>query len=74
MPQLHLYVAEDVAARVRARAKARGLAVSKYLAELVRRDVGGGWPEGYFEGVVGAWAGEDLERAPQGAPEAREDL
>lgn len=74
MPQLHMYLAEDVAARVRARAKARGVAVSRYLAELVRREVGGGWPEGYFETVAGGWVGDALERPPQGTLEDREAL
>lgn len=74
MPQLHMYLAEDVAARVRARAQARGVAVSRYLADLVRREVGAGWPKDFFEEVVGGWVGEALERPPQGAFEEREAL
>lgn len=58
MPQLHLYVPEDVAAKVREKAKARNLTVSRYLAELIKREVGEGWPEGYFERVCGKWEGE----------------
>ena len=71
MPQLHLYVPEEVAVRIRAKAQARRMPVSRYLAELVRQDVGGGWPDGYFERVVGGWQGEALERPPQGDYEAR---
>jgi hypothetical protein len=69
-----MYLAEDVAERVRARAQASGVAVSRYLADLVRREVGAGWPEGFFEEVVGGWAGEALDRSPQGAFEEREAL
>lgn len=32
-----------------------------------------GWPDNFFESVVGAWSG-DLVRPPQGAFEVREDL
>lgn len=33
-----------------------------------------GWPGGFFERTAGQWAGEPLERAPQGDYEPREDL
>lgn len=62
MPQLHLYVSEEVAAQLRAQAKARKMSLSKYLAEIVKRETQTGWPEGYFERVVGGWEGEALER------------
>jgi hypothetical protein len=74
MPQLHLYLAEDLAERVRARAKARGVSVSRYLGDVVRRELGGGWPDGYFQTVPGGWLGDPLERPPQGALEEREAL
>ena len=31
-----------------------------------------GWPTGFFEATAGAWAGEPLERGPQGDYEVRE--
>ena len=71
--QLHFYVPDDIAAAVQRRARSLGLSVSKYLAELASREVAAGWPEGYFESVVGAWKGR-LERAPQGKLERREPL
>jgi hypothetical protein len=74
MPQLHFYVPESVAARVRQRAKAAGLSASRYLAKLVQREVSAGWPEGFFEEVVGGWQGEAFERPPQGQFETRETL
>jgi hypothetical protein len=71
--QLHLYLPDQVAREVQKRAEARGISVSRYLAELVRREVGSGWPSGWFEGVVGKWDGE-LERPEQGGFEPRERL
>jgi hypothetical protein len=35
--------------------------------------VNNGWPSGFFEQTAGAWQGE-LERAPQGEYEKREEL
>ena len=73
MPQLHLYVPKDEAAQLRARARAAGLSLSKYLASLVHRELATGWPKDYFETVPGSWKGE-LERLPQGEFEEREPL
>jgi hypothetical protein len=74
MPQLHFYVPEAVAKQLRARARSRGLSVSAYLATVVSGEVAKGWPEGFFEEVVGGWKGAPLRRGPQGKPERREDL
>jgi len=72
MPQLHTYVPKTLASRVAARAKARGVPVSRYLADLIRRDVDLGWPDDFFGKVVGGWHGTPLRRAPQGRLENRE--
>ncbi len=74
MPQLHLYVPEEVAAEVARRARARGVSVSRYLAGLIQRQVGTAWPGGYFDEVVGGWSGEPLSRPPQGELEPRDSL
>jgi len=74
MPQLHLYVSDELAAEVEQRAKKHGLSVSRYLAEVVRRDIVTTWPKGFFEDIVGGWVGEPLERPPQGELETRQDL
>jgi hypothetical protein len=71
MPQLHCYVPEPVARKVQERAEAAGVSTSRYLAELIRRDVGSGWPEGYFEQVVGSWQGEELVRPEEPTLETR---
>ena len=74
MPQLHLYVPDDVAETAKSRAKAAGKSLSSYLADLLVREVAGDWPERFFEEVVGGWKGEPLERPDQGQFEKREPL
>ena len=63
MAQLHCYVPEEIAQQAQRRATQSGLSLSRYLAELVKRDTGAsaGWPEGYFE-IFGQWEGAPLER------------
>jgi len=70
MPQLHFYVPEAVAEQLRARARALGLPVSRYLAVVAGRDVHTGWPPDYFAEVVGGWQGEPLRRPSQGKLDA----
>lgn len=72
MPQLHLYVPEEVAVKLRERAKVQGVSLSKYLAGVVSKEVAAGWPVGYFESVVGSWHGEvpAIEDLPPAEQEA----
>jgi len=76
--QLHLYVPDALDKAIRRAATRRGLPVSRYLAEVVRREVAAevaaGWPEGFFTEVVGGWQGTPLAREAQGEAEPREDL
>jgi hypothetical protein len=72
MPQLHLYVSDEVAAEIHRRAKASGVSVSRFLAKLVQERASSGWPDGWFDRVPGGWHGAPLERAPQGEFEPRE--
>jgi hypothetical protein len=74
MPQLHLYVPDQVASLVRQRARARRMTVSGYLADLVRREVAAGWPADFFDEVVGGWSGKPLRRPAQGRSEDRDRL
>ncbi|MDX2008447.1 MAG: hypothetical protein SFU83_24645 [Meiothermus sp.] len=62
MPQLHLYVSKEIAEALTQKAKAQNVSVSRYLAEIVRREVGPSWPEGY-EHTLGGWRGEAPVRA-----------
>jgi hypothetical protein len=74
MPQLHCYVSEDVADSLKRRAEQAGMSVSRYLAELAKRDVGQTWPEGYFEQVFGCEKIDPIRRADQGEFEQRTAL
>ncbi len=74
MPQLHLYLPEPLAEKVKQKARQSGLSTSKYLAELIKRDVDAGWPEAFFTEVAGGWQGEPLERPLQGEIELRDNL
>lgn len=75
MAQLHCYVPEEIAQQAQRKAAQSGLSLSRYLAELVKRDTGASavWPEGYFD-LFGRWEGAPLERPPQGMQEEREPL
>ena len=62
MTQLTLELPEEVAAEVQRRAEGHGMSPSRFVADLVQREVRRGWPERFFEEVVGGWKGEPLER------------
>jgi hypothetical protein len=70
MPQLNFYVPEEVAEKVKIVAAREGKPISKYLADLVKRELSPGWPEGYFEHVLGSWQGP-LDRPEELTPEDR---
>jgi hypothetical protein len=53
MPQLHCYVPETIAQQLQRQASQLGLSMSAYLAELVKRDVNAGWPEGFEAALFG---------------------
>lgn len=71
MAQLHFYIPDSVADKIKLKAKHAHLPVSKYLAELVKREVVDQWPEDYFNNF-GKWQGESLQRPVQGSFEKRE--
>ena len=74
MPQLHFYVPETVAKHLRARARAVGLSVSRYLATIVGGETTQGWPPEFFDDVVGGWHGKPLRRSSQRKLEKREAM
>ena len=74
MPQLHFYVPEEIAERVRQEARAAGQSVSRYIADVVKRELEPEWPDWFFDEVVGGWQGEPLERGEQGEYEKRDIL
>jgi hypothetical protein len=71
MPQLHFYVPDAVAEQIKRRAAHAGQPVSRYVAELVMRDAGEGWPAGYFENITGLSQEEAIPYEPSGPPEER---
>ena len=73
MAQLHFYIPDQLAEKVKVKAEHSHLSVSKYLAQLVKKEVANEWPENYFE-VFGSWEGKSLERASQGEVETRESF
>jgi hypothetical protein len=75
MTQLHCYVPDDIAQQVQRRASQAGLSLSRYLAELVKRDVSVnlGWSEMFFDNL-GQWEGEPLKRPEQLPLEDRLEL
>ena len=74
MAQLHCCVPDSIAEKIQQKARQSHLSVSKYIAELIKRDAGGEWPSGYLENVLGHWQGSPLEREPEGGFESRDGL
>lgn len=76
MAQLHFYVPDEVEAQIRNKASQAQLPLSRYLANLVKKEAGQPslWPQGYFEQVFGQWQGAPLVRPPQGSNEERLEL
>jgi plasmid stability protein len=66
MSQLNVYVPDDLEAKVRKEAARRGLSVSAFVTELVRKEVSiNEWPPGFFE-LAGSWVGDfpEIEDLP----------
>ncbi len=68
MPQLHLYVSDDVAAAMRARAQRAGMPLSRYLAKVVAEAADDAWPEGWLDGIAGASPGFAVPDEPVAPP------
>lgn len=49
MPQMHFYVPEKVARKIKDNAKRLGVSSSKYVSQLVTDKVDSSWPAGYLE-------------------------
>lgn len=66
MTHITVELEDELLSEIRQRAEEQGTTVSRYLANLIRREVHRGWPAGFFEEVVGRWQGSPCTRAPQG--------
>ena len=74
MTQLHFYVPDALAEQIKARAAQAKMPVSRYVAELVKRDVGPGWPKDYFKRISGRTSAAAIVHEPSGLPEERQPL
>lgn len=72
MKRVSCQLREEIAKRVREKARENQQSISCYLRSLVERDIPDVWPEGFFE-LAGKWEGP-LERPEQGEFEARESF
>ena len=73
MAQLHCYVPDEIAEKFSEKAKHAHLSVSKYLANIVKKEIHSQWPDNYFD-LFGSWEGAPLERPKQGDYEQRQEL
>lgn len=80
MPQLAIYIDEELAERLDKAVKASGKSKSKWVCDSIKSALQDQWPEGFFE-LAGSWeddAGPDeiLRRIRQGMEksENREDI
>jgi hypothetical protein len=74
MTQIQIELSDEVAVEVERRAERQGVSAARFVTGLVEREVGKGWPKGFFEEVVGGWKGEPLERPAPLTLETREEL
>ena len=74
MAQLHFYVPDDLAEQIKARAAQAKMPISRYVAELVKRDVGLGWPKDYFKRISRGTSATAIVHEPSGPPEERQPL
>jgi hypothetical protein len=73
MAQLHCYVPDEIAEQFKKKAEHAHTSTSKYLAMLIKNEIGSTWPDNYFE-LFGSWEGVPLERPEQGEYEQRQEL
>ncbi len=60
MTQLHFSVDEATAKALAEQARLQGKSLSKYLADIVVREVPSSWPPGYLDSVLGSLHPRDL--------------
>jgi hypothetical protein len=54
MPQLAIYLDDQLAERLDKAARASGKSKSKWVAEAIQRSLQDQWPEGFFD-LAGSW-------------------
>lgn len=76
MGQVTIYLDDDSESRLRASAKAKGVPVSRWIAELVREKTAAEWPEDVKK-LAGIWSDlpeADALRSSQGKDVDREQF
>lgn len=74
MPQLNIYVPQAMARALRQRARREKRSLSALVVGLLdERTAQTGWPEGFFESIVGQWHGS-MPRITRRAAEERDLL
>jgi len=80
MPQLAIYIDDDLSKKLNKAIKASGKSRSRWVADLITEKLEDEWPERFFE-LAGSWAGEEtpeqiMSKIRKGLeqPESREDL
>lgn len=60
MGQINFYVPANIEEKIKTSAKKKRQSVSEFVAEVIKREMGlrSGWPEGYFQEVIGSWEGD----------------
>lgn len=74
MAQMHFYVPDDFAKLIRRRARQANMPVSRYLVQLIRNELGSGWPDDYFDEIYGGWKGSGAPGGHSGETEDPRDL
>lgn len=65
MPQLNIYVPDDLEKEVKLIAKKRGVSLSAFVSEVLRNNLQyGHWQHDFFEKTAGKWKGSfpEIER------------
>ncbi len=57
MPQLAIYVDDELSKKLKKAIKASGKSRSKWVADLIQAKLNNDWPEGFFK-LAGSWEGE----------------
>lgn len=58
MPQLAIYVDDELSKKLKEALSASGKSKSKWVADLIKTKLEDEWPEGFFE-LAGSWEGDD---------------
>jgi hypothetical protein len=57
MPQLAIYIDNELSKELKKAIKASGKSRSKWVTDLIKAKLNNNWPEGFFK-LAGSWKGE----------------